>query len=94
MLGQCGRPSIWLLRTEEGDLTNCSDMARLSIPSLLNGLNTVAGIDDEAGQPIPNEQRTMVPQFKFTPVDESTVMDLLRNLDVHKATRCDKIQGP
>jgi len=54
----------------------------------------VAGIDDEAGQPIPNEQRTMVPQFKFTPVDESTVMDLLRNLDVHKAMRCDKIQGP
>ena len=54
----------------------------------------VAGIDDEAGQPIPNEQRTMVPQFKFTPVDESTVMDLLRNLDVHKATRCDKIRGP
>ena len=30
-----------------------------------------AGIDD-AGQPIPNEQRIMVPKFKFRPVDESS----------------------
>ena len=45
-----------------------------------------AGIDD-AGQPIPNEQRIMVPKFKFRPVDESTVMDLLRNLDIRTATR-------
>ena len=52
-----------------------------------------AGIDDEAGQPIPNEWRIMVPQFKFTPVDESTVMNLLRNLDVRKATGCDMIQA-
>ena len=44
-----------------------------------------AGIDD-AGQPIPNEQRIMVPKFKFRPVDESTVMDLLRNLDIRTAT--------
>ena len=28
MLGQCGRPSIRLLWTEEGDLTNCSDMSK------------------------------------------------------------------
>ena len=50
-----------------------------------------AGIDD-AGQPIPNEQRIMVPKFKFRPVDGSTVMDLLRNLDIRKATGCDKKQ--
>ena len=35
----------------------------------------------------------MVSQFNFTPVDKRTVMDLLRNLDVRKATGCDRIQA-
>ena len=91
MLGQCGRPSIRLLRAEKAD---CSDVARNINTIFIEQIeHMAAGIDDEAGQPIPNEQRIMVPQFNFTPVDESTVKDLLRNLDVSKATGCDEIQA-
>ena len=93
MLGQCGRPSIRLLRTEKGDLTGCCDVARAINTFFIERIeHMAAGVDDEAGQPIPNEQK-MVPQFNFAPVDESTVMDLLRNRDVHKAAGCDKKQA-
>ena len=94
MLGQCGRPSIRLLRTEKGDITGCCDVARAINTFFIERIEHMAAcIDDEAGQPIQDEQTIMVPQFNFTPVNESTVIDLLRNLDVRKATGCDKIQA-
>ena len=94
MLGQCGRPSIRLLRTEKGDITGCCDVARAINTFFIERIEHMAAcIDDEAGQPIQDEQTILVPQFNFTPVNESTVIDLLRNLDVRKATGCDKIQA-
>ena len=94
MLGQCGRPSIRLLRMEKGDITGCCDVARAINTFFIERIEHMAACnDDEAGQPIQDEQTIMVPQFNFTPVNESTVIDLLRNLDVRKATGCDKIQA-
>ena len=66
MLGQCGRPSIQLLWTEKGELTDCSDVARAMNTFFIERIeHMAAGIDDEAGQPIQNEQRIMVPQSCF-----------------------------
>ena len=75
--------SIRLLRTEKGDVTDYSDIARAVNTFFIERIeHTAVGIHDEAGQSIQNEQRIMVPQFHFTPVDERTVMDLLWKFDV------------
>ena len=75
--------SIRLLRTEKGDVTDYSDIARAVNTFFIEQIEHMAvGIDNEAGQSIQNEQRIMVPQFHFTPVDERTVMDLLWKFDV------------
>ena len=56
----------------------------------------VADIDDGTSRPssaVGGTRNVTVPKFALTPIDESTVIDLLRKLDVSKAMGCDNIQA-
>ena len=96
ILGRHVGTPVQLLRTEGGDLTDSRDIAEAINRFLINRIECmVADIDDGTSRPSSadsGKRNVTVPKFALTPIDESTVIDLLRKLDVSKAMGCDSIQ--
>ena len=78
------------------DLTDRRDIAEAINTGLINRIeHMVASTDNETSSPTTKHSPlcTEVPEFAFTPIDESTVIDLLKKVDVCKAMGCDNIQA-
>ena len=77
------------------DLTDRRDIAEAINTGLINRIeHMVASTDNETSSPTTKHSPlcTEVPEFAVTPI-ESTVTDLLKKVDVCKATGCDNIQA-
>ena len=95
LLGRNAVTQIQLIRAEEGDLVDNSDIANAFNTFFINRIERMAADDVQMGlTPAScNQSMAELPKFEFTPVDESTVLDLLGNLDARKTSGCDNLQA-
>ena len=76
-----------------GELTDSRDIAE-SVDKYLNRIEHMVSVLT-ATSSLTTECKPVgvtVPQFALTAIDESVVTDLLKVVDIHKATGCDNIQ--